>query len=187
MTEAGTLANTTAGEKTRVESLRQDLFDCHLVPIVAFAMVLKESGKLPFLVVKLPSSEFDATTLELESKTIHKCVEPHKEAFIEMGLAPDFLEQLWTAAETLSSTATNRALKVAQEGGVVIGSAKAVTLANAYLRAINALVIKRVREHPELLTEWNRVFANSRRIGVRVTAPAPLGSARARRNGSSRA
>ena len=108
--DSETLVSTTQGAVTRVEALRQELFDCHITPIVTFGLALKGT-KLKHLVIKMPAAQQDVTSLHIESMSLRRHRRTAPSLVRGDGTRARLLDQLMNAADALAAAATNRDMK----------------------------------------------------------------------------
>jgi hypothetical protein len=141
------------GEVARQRSLRRALWVHHLVPV---SRIARRMFGLPGMDVKfrLPPRRADNEALIDAATGMAQAAESHVAAFVQQGLAPDFVQQLRAATAEVSAAvgtrvqAGQRRTRADETVTALIGRGRA----SVYM--LDAIVSSRLESKPELLAAW---------------------------------
>jgi hypothetical protein len=174
----GTHRMQTTGERRRELKLAEQLRRKHLRPIVRIARArLATSPELAELA--LPPFKTPSAALARNAKSMRDLVEPKKQLFIDAGLAPDFLDQLTTAAdavvEAIGSKGSSRGSRMKATDTI----AKETVNANRELQILDSMVRAHLELEEPLITEWRDACRVIRRASRGVKQPSGVATASA--------
>jgi hypothetical protein len=147
----------TRGETARQRSLRNALWDRHMVPL---ARIARRAFGVPGMDVKfsLPRRRADNDAILDAARGMAQAAESHAAMFIQQeGLPQDFVQQLRAAIDELSGALGvrvegQRRRKTASEAVV-----KLVQRGNASVEVLDAIVKPRLEGSSDLLAAWKSV------------------------------
>lgn len=166
----GTHRMQTAGERRRELKLAEQLRRKHMRPVVRIARArLASTPELAELV--LPTIKTSSAALAQDAKSMRDLVEPKKQLFIDAGLAPDFLDQLTTAAdavvEAIASKGSSRGSRMKATDTI----AKETANANRELQILDSMVRAHLELEEPLITEWRDACRVIRRAARGLKQP----------------
>ena len=142
-----------AGRTTRQRALRSALRLNHMRPIAMVAAArLRDTPE--FNALRMPSRKTLPAQLVVAGEAMAKVATQHAPVFIESGLAPNFVEQLEAAAQSLADCMTDRGTTAAMQVGASAGLRTEASRARQVLRVLSALIEPRLSGNPALLAEW---------------------------------
>ena len=98
---------------------------------------------------------------------------PIKQAFIDRDSAPTFVEDLEDAIEAFDVATGHRYTALGNQVAATAGLAATARAGIAAVRALNAILIKRYRNNPDLLAEWTAAQRIAGWPSQPAQAPAP--------------
>ena len=149
----GTLRMQTVGERRRELKLAEQLRRKHMRPIVRIARArLANSPELAELA--LPGAKRSSAGLAQDANSMRNLVEPKKELFIDAGLAPDFLDQLTTAADAVVQAIGSKGSSRGNRINATDTIAKETRNAARELNILDSMVRAHLELGEPLITEW---------------------------------
>ncbi len=151
--------------------MRRELWTYHMLPIVKIARVEVPTDASLSPAVRMPQSSRNDERVLAAATAMAQAVMPKKQLFIDRGLAPDFVEQLTTAATALRQVIDTRGSNRAQGTGSLTSATSALQDGRKTIHLIDN-VLKVALRDGDLLQEWEsakRVPATGR--GLRAAKP----------------
>jgi hypothetical protein len=153
------------GETARNHALRDKLREHHMTPVVQMVKYKLES--VPELAtLRVPSSRVGAEDLVASALSMAEVVEPHRQLFIDSGLAPTFVDDLRGAANAVSDSIVERGSFRGRRNGATAGLAENEKRGRALLKLLTSLVLPQLGDDAQLVGEWKSA-AKVRRRAVR--------------------
>ncbi len=151
--EQATAVRVGAGQTARQRALHSALRLNHMRPIAMVAAArLRETPE--FNALRMPSRKTLPTQLVMAGEAMAKVAEQYAPVFIESGLAPDFVEQLEAAAQSLAECMTDRGTTTTMKVGATVGLRTEASRGRHVLRVLSALIEPRLEHDQALLTGW---------------------------------
>jgi hypothetical protein len=159
LTQSGAIV-ASKGATARRRSLRAALRGTFMKPVADVAKLkLATAPELPALT--MPKKALGATPLVAAAHAMADAAEPHQTVFTEAGLPDDFIPQLRTAADDVTSSLDGRVQQVAAARGTTASvNAMEVRIQNLF-RLIDLLVLPKLGTSVVLLAKWKAAKAVS--------------------------
>jgi hypothetical protein len=157
LTQSGAIV-ASKGATVRRRNLRAALRGTFMKPVADVAKLkLATAPELPALT--MPKKALGATPLVAAAHAMADAAEPHQTVFTEAGLPDDFIPQLRTAADDVTSSLDGRAQQVAASHGTTVSlNAMETRIANLF-RLIDLLVLPKLGTNVVLLAKWKAAKA----------------------------
>jgi len=148
------------------ESLRKE----YLRPIARIARSLFREDRTLLAGFRVPRSK-DSEELVQAAGGIAERAEEHKERFIALGLAPDFVDRLRQATATYVRAIDSRGLDLGRRSMASAGLLVDFARAREIVRLIDDMLAPRLQNDPELLAEWRSITRFVRQANGESVAP----------------
>ena len=141
------------GEVARQRALRKSLWVHHLVPI---SRIARRMFGQPGMDVKfrLPRYSADNEALIDAATGMAEAAEAHAAAFVQQGLATDFVEQLRAATEQVSAAVGTRVQAAQRRSRADEAVATLLKRGRASVDMLDAVVSSRLESRPDLRAAW---------------------------------
>jgi len=141
------------GEVARQRALRKALWVHHLVPI---SRIARRMFGVPGMDVKfrLPPRRADNEQLIDAATGMAQAAESHVAAFVQQGLAPDFVQQLRAATAAVADAVGSRVQAWQRRSRAGETVTALVRRGRASVDMLDAIVSSRLEPKPELLAAW---------------------------------
>ncbi|HEY2163912.1 MAG TPA: hypothetical protein VGH04_07980 [Gemmatimonadaceae bacterium] len=161
-----TTKRTAAAEAAKERVLRNALKLNHLRPIATVANA--QLRQVPeFAALKMPPKNATSRTLITWAAAMRAAAIDYTDAFVGAGLPADFIDQLASAADTLSNSLTSRTSNGAAQRGATIGLDAEATRGRQAVKVLDSLVEPLIQGNLALLAQWTA----AKRFGGKASAP----------------
>lgn len=176
-------AEVEAQAKTEIKAaLREDLRVHHMQQVSTIARSkLAGVADTPLMTkFQYPRASADDVSLVAAGQSMAEAAQQYKQVFLDEQLPDDFIEQLQAATEAVRTATSERdgshlQLREATEGVTV-----ELQRASHVVRVLNTLVVRQLKNDPELLSAWNmakRIRAKGSARSVQGVPVPPVQSA----------
>ena len=104
--------------------------------------------------LRMPKKQLSSAALVAAAQSMADAAEKYADTFVKNGLPQDFVAQLRTAADAVTSAITGRQTQVASTAGATSGLAQQESRLRSLLKLINALVVPKLGTDTVLLNQW---------------------------------
>jgi hypothetical protein len=146
------------GATARQKTLRTSLRGNFMKPIADVAKL--KLGDVPeFGALTMPKKQLGSTQLVASAHAMADAAEPHAAVFIGVGLPDDFVSELRTAADAVTTSMNGRQVQLGLSRSATAGIKDQETRVRALFRLINALVVPKLGSNVVLLSKWKATKA----------------------------
>ena len=164
----GTIAS--RGATARQRSLRTSLRNNNMKPIAAVAKLMLPDVP-EFGALLMPVKQLKATQLVAVAHAMADAAQLHEAVFTSTGLPDDFVAQLRTAADAVTTSLDARQKTVAASTSATSGLHAQETRVRNLFQLINALIVPKLGTDVTLLAQWKATKAIIHRTPI---VPTPL-------------
>jgi hypothetical protein len=164
------------GQVARLETLTRRLRAEHLRPIAAIARESLPDAPEINRELRSPTHGISPIKLLAEAESMRGAAARYEARFVEAGMAPDFLQQLGAAIETIRGTISGKARSVGQQIGGRLGMNEDIKRARRVVTGLDAVVQRAFRDQQDVLEKWRttkRVHALANTSGGVSSSVAP--------------
>ncbi len=158
---------------------RETLVREHMAPIARVARLeLPNSPEVGAL--RMPTGKPTAERLAATARGMAEAAKQYEAMFVANGLAPDFVQQLITAADDLIATLTDRAQSRGRVKTATVGLQKQLVEGRRVVHLIDAFVRAASKTNPQLYAGWKvvtRVQRSASTSSASVTPQSPAAPA----------
>jgi hypothetical protein len=152
-------------------AIRKSMNDDLLRPIARVAMSdLSDTPEFSALFV--PAGSMAKAVLVSKLNQVADAAVLHEKAFLNRGLAADFITKLRTASAQFAATADLQDRSIARRSAATASIADAEKVIRNEVSVMNKVLSSRLKSNPALLADWN----NSKRIQPTTVNPMATGS-----------
>ena len=185
------------GPTTLQAKLRVSLRNNFMKPVATVASLF--AADVPEIdALRMPKKQLSSAALVAAAQAMADAASKYSDTFTKNGLPEDFVAQLRTAADAVTSAITGRQTHVATTAGATSGLAQQESRVRSLLKLINALVVPKLGTDAVLLSQWKvartidhtkAITATPRSVsgGGYTVSPAPSASASSGTTGASAA
>ena len=122
--------------------------------------------------LRMPKKQVSSAALVAAAHAMADAAQTYSDTFTKYGLPDDFVAQLRSAADAVTSAITGRQTHIASTAGATSGLAEQESRVRSLLKLINALVVPKLGTNIVLLNEWKvaRAIDNTKPITPTVTS-----------------
>lgn len=142
---------------------RRDVYEQFIRPVGMIARhALRDAVEYRALV--MPAASPRGRRFVARARILAKAAEEHADVFVDHGMSAEFIGQLQTALEEITTSLDARVYNTCRQAGATAGLAEAHRLVLSVVGILDSVLASTLRKHPALLAGWRA----SKRAGARA-------------------